>query len=257
MRIVIFLVLVLGYYSFGFAAPEINYKLEMSKPNTHYFEVEMSVTGLNTSSIVIKMPVWAPGSYLVREFSKNVSNVYATDEKGTKREVKKLTKNAWEINTDGAKSIKIEYDVYAFELSVRTSFLDDSHGYLNGTSVFMYVDQFKEVKGKLTIVPHPSFKKVSTALKHDGNNIYSFTNYDELVDCPIEIGNQETFQFEAAGVNHTVAMYGEGNYDIPTLQKDMARIVEAESKAMGDNPNKEYVFIIHNVTVPSDRKSVV
>ena len=251
MRKIIFLVLAVTYYSLCSAALEVNYKLGMSKPNNHYFQVEMNVSGLNDASIVVKMPVWAPGSYLVREFSKNLNAVYATDEKGVAREVKKLTKNSWEINTKDAKSISIKYDVYAFELSVRTSFLDDSHGYLNGTSVFMYLDGHQDLKGKLAITPHEKFKKITTALKSEGNNTFSFSNYDQLVDCPIEIGNHITFQFEAGGVNHTVAMYGEGNYDIPTLQKDMARIVEAETKAMGENPNKDYVFIIHNVTDPS------
>ncbi|MBK9191886.1 MAG: M61 family metallopeptidase [Crocinitomicaceae bacterium] len=250
MKKIIFLLVLLTYYLQGNSALEINYKLGMSKPNTHYFEVEMNVSGISASAIQVKLPVWAPGSYLVREFSKNINQVYAFDEKGNTREVTKISKNCWEINTKDAKSINIKYDVYAFELSVRTSFLDDSHGYLNGTSVFMYVDGYKDVKGKLQITPHASFKKISTSLKHDGNWTYSFDNYDQLVDCPIEIGNQEEFYFEAAGVHHTVAMYGEGNYDIPTLQKDMARIIEAESKAMGENPNKEYVFIIHNVTDP-------
>lgn len=251
MRNIIFLVLALTYFSSSSIAIEISYKLGMSKPNNHYFQVEMNVSDIAAPTIVIKMPVWAPGSYLTREFSKNVNMVYAKDEKGTARTVKKVTKNSWEIETKGAKSITINYEVYAFELSVRTSFLDDSHGYLNGTSMFMYVNGAKDVKGKLTIVPHPTFKKISTALKHDGNNVYSFDDYDQLVDCPIEIGNQDIFEFQAAGVKHIVAMYGEGNYDIPTLQKDMAKIVEAETKAMGENPNKEYVFIIHNVTDPS------
>ncbi|MBK7129134.1 MAG: M61 family metallopeptidase [Crocinitomicaceae bacterium] len=251
MKKIIFLLLVFAYYPLSSFCISIDYQLGMSKPSTHYFEVSMQISDLNAEKITIKMPVWAPGSYLVREFSQNIDNVYAYDEKGTKREVKKITKNAWEINTKGLKNVKIEYKVYAFELSVRTSFLDDTHGYLNGTSIFMYVDGYKETKGKLTINPHASFKKISTALKSEGNNVYSFSNYDELVDCPVEIGNHETFQFEAGDVVHTVAMYGEGNYDVSVLQKDMARIVEAETKAMGDNPNKEYVFIIHNVTDPS------
>jgi len=251
MRTIIFLLLGLTYFSSTSLAIEINYKLGMSKPNNHYFQVEINVDGITTPTLLVKMPVWAPGSYLTREFSKNVNMVYAKDEKGNSRIVKKTTKNSWEIETKGAKSITINYEVYAFELSVRTSFLDDSHGYLNGTSMFMYVYGEKNVKGKLTIVPHPTFKKISTALKHEGDNIYSFNDYDQLVDCPIEIGNQDIFEFNAGGVKHIVAMYGEGNYDIPTLQKDMAKIVEAETKAMGVNPNKEYVFIIHNVTDPS------
>jgi len=251
MRNLLFFALTIFYFSSTTFALTVDYKLGMAKPNSHYFQVEMNVGGITTPTIAIKMPVWAPGSYLTREFSKNVNMVYVKDEKGVVRTVKKTNKNTWEIETKGAKSLTINYDVYAFELSVRTSFLDDSHGYLNGTSMFMYVSGFKDVKGKLTITPHPTFKKISTALKNEGDNIFSFDDYDQLVDSPIEIGNQDIFEFTAGGVKHTVAMYGAGNYDIPTLQKDMAKIVEAETKAMGSNPNKEYVFIIHNVTDPS------
>lgn len=251
MRKIIFLLLVIIYYPLNSNAIEISYTLGMENPNSHYFTVEMNITDIKSPSLVVKMPVWAPGSYLVREFSKNVNVVKAFDDKNNSREVKKLTKNSWSVSTENTSSVKIKYEVYAFELSVRTSFLDDSHGYINGTSVFFYVDGFKDLPGKLTIVPHKSFSKVTTALKHEGNFVYSFANYDELADCPIEIGNQEIFHFEAANVHHTVAMYGEGNYDIPTLQKDMAKIVEAETIAMGENPNKEYVFIIHNITEAS------
>ncbi len=163
-------------------------------------------------------------------------------------DVEKIDKNTWRITTNGAKSINVSYEVYSFELSVRTSFLDDSHGYLNGTSVFMYVDGAKDTPGKLTIIPHPSFSKISTALKKESGNTYTFSDYDELGDCPIEIGNQYEFTFNAAGVKHTVCMYGEANYDEERLKRDMAKIVESETKVFGANPNKEYLFIIHNVS---------
>lgn len=211
----------------------------------------MNVSDLAQNELVIKMPVWAPGSYLLREFAKSVNIVKAYNEQGTELEVKKRNKSTWVISSENAESVKIKYEVYAFELSVRTSFLDDSHAYLNGTSVFMYVEDQKEVPGTVEINAHKTFKKISTSLQKKKGTTYSFSNYDELVDAPMEIGNQEEFTFEAGGVKHTVAMYGEGNYDIPTLQKDMAKIVEAETKVFGQNPNEEYLFIIHNVTVPS------
>ena len=223
----------------------------MSHPHSHYFEVDMEVSDLKEKFITIKMPVWAPGSYLVREFAKSVNQVKAVDAIGNNLEIKKVNKNSWRIETKGVKKVKISYEVYAFELSVRTSFLDDSHGYVNGTSMFMYLDGEKDIAGQLTIKPHQSFSKISTALKSKGGNVYAYDDYDQLVDCPIEIGNQKEFHFDAAGVHHTVAMYGEGNYDIPTLKTDMAKIVEAETIIMGENPNKEYLFIIHNITVPS------
>lgn len=247
----LFLLLTLIYFSLNAKAVDIQYKVEMPMPNSHYFHVKMMISDLKQKETIIKMPVWAPGSYLSREFAKSVNLVTASSSKGKLLEIEKVSKNAWKIDTKGENSIFIDYQVYAFELSVRTSFLDDSHGYINGTSVFMYMEGAKDAKGKLTIVPHKSFSKISTALKSAGNNTFEFEDYDQLVDCPIEIGNQYEFQFDAAGVKHTVAMYGEGNYDEEVLKRDMAKIVEAETMIFGENPNIEYLFIIHNITVPS------
>jgi predicted metalloprotease with PDZ domain len=251
MKKSLFIFLFLSCFSLVSKAISVDYQVGMSAPNSHYFEVEMTVDEVNSEFITIKMPVWAPGSYLVREFSKNVNIVRATGSDGKSLEVKKVAKNAWQIASNGSKKIKINYEVYAFELTVRTSFLDDSHGYINGTSVFMYVDGEKETAGTLTIDAHDSFKKIATALPLKGKNVYTYANYDHLVDCPIEIGNHLEFSFKAAGVDHKVAMYGDGNFDVATLQKDMAKIVEAETKIMGENPNENYLFIIHNLTVGS------
>lgn len=235
-------------------AQSVHYTLRMSKPQNHYFEVEMLVSDVKENTFEVKMPVWAPGSYLVREFAKNVNLVKAWDENGKMLDVKKKNKNTWEITKGSAKKVKVNYEVYSFELSVRTSFLDLSHGYVSGTGVFMYVDKLKDKAGKLTVIPYETFKKVNTALPRaseimssDRSFEYQFMSYDQLVDCPIEIGNHEVFDFTAEGVKHTVAMYGPGNYDISTLKKDMATIVSAATKVFGENPNKDYTFIIHNV----------
>ncbi len=233
---------------------EIAYSVHMSKPQNHYFEVEMSISQINQKSLIVKLPVWAPGSYLVREFSKNINLVHAFNEQGKELEIIKTAKNAWQINTTGIKSLKVRYEVYSFELSVRTSFLDLTHGYISGPGIFMYVDNFKDTKGILKIFPFEKFKKINTALpiaplelQGDAYQAFEFENYDQLVDCPIEIGNQVVFEFNAAGVKHTVAMYGEANYNIPLLKVDMAKIIESETAVFGFNPNKNYLFIIHNV----------
>lgn len=230
-------------------AIEVNYKISTPNPHTHYVEVEMEVTNFKGSEMDVKMPVWAPGSYLVREFAKSVEGFKAHT--GSKElDVKKVNKNTWRIYKGKKDKAIIKYKVYAFELSVRTSYVDVDHAYFNGTSVFMYVKDELDASGTLTIVPHQNWKKVNTGLaKKDGNDwVRSYPNYDILVDSPIEIGNQLTFDFMAAGVKHTVAMFGEGNFDIEKLKKDMARIVETTTDIFGFNPNKEYTFIIHNLT---------
>ena len=236
--------------SFG---AKISYTLKMPRPQNHYFQVEMQVTQIKQKTATVKLPVWAPGSYLVREFSRHLNQVKAYSLQGAALPVIKKTKNAWEIDLKGQTAFVVKYEVYAFELSVRTSFLDETHGFVSGPSMFMYLDGHKETGGELLVQPHASFKRISTGLslksevKQGNNQTFTFDNYDQLVDCPIEIGNQYEFEFEAVGVKHTVAMYGEGNFDPERLKEDMAKIVEEETKVVGVNPNKRYVFIVHNV----------
>lgn len=233
-------------------ASTVDYEVNMTKPHTHYFEISMNITDLKKDYIDIQMPTWAPGSYLIREFSKNVENLKATAENNT-LETKQLNKNTWRIFSNNATNVNVSYLVYAFELSVRTSFIDASHGYFNGTSLFMFVDELKDQSTTLKINPYKDWKKVSTSLKKISQKDFKYEapNYDVLVDSPVEIGNHETFSFEAAGVLHHVAMYGEGNYDVAKLKTDMAQVIEAATAVFGENPNKEYTFIIHNLTTGS------
>ena len=247
--------LVLLFNSVLLIGQKINYKLKMPNPQSHYFEVEMILEGFKEKQLELKMPVWAPGSYLVREFSKNVNQVLAFDENKTAIKTIKTAKNTWQLqNASKGKKIIIKYEVYAFELSVRTSFLDLTHGFVSGSGVFMYVNSHQQLPGQLEIIPYYEFKVISTALplstisiSSDGSKVFDFLNYDHLVDCPIEIGNQVEFQFMASGVKHTVAMYGDGNFDVDKLKVDMPKVIEAETQVFGENPNKDYLFIVHNV----------
>lgn len=245
MKIALF---ILSFFTLSFiSASEINYEVSMPEPHTHYFEVKMEIIDYEKEYVDIKMPVWAPGSYLVREFAKSVENLSA---KANNKLVstEKLNKNTWRIHSNNAKNISITYAVYAFEMSVRTSFLDASHGYFNGSSIFMFVEELKNNPISLSIIPFEGWKKVSTSLTSVGDFKYKAPNYDILVDSPVEIGNHITFDFSSAGVTHHVAMYGEGNYDIEKLKVDMAKITQAATDVFGENPNKEYTFIIHNLT---------
>jgi predicted metalloprotease with PDZ domain len=248
MRQLILFLMCIPLSSFGMS---ISYELRMPKPQNHYFEVQMNISEVNEKQIEVKLPVWTPGSYLVREFSKNINLVKAFTKDGKPLKVSKKSKNAWIIETENSKDVQVKYEVYSFEVSVRTPFLDLSHGFVSGSGVFMYVEKAMNQAGSLTIFPHESFKRISTSLSRDNSKgsgqRFLFEDYDQLVDCPIEIGNQEIFEFTAAGVLHTVAMYGEFNGNVDQIKRDMAKIVEAETAVIGKNPNKNYTFIVHNV----------
>ena len=112
----------------------------------------------------------------------------------------------------------------------------------------MYPDGLISSPSTVKIIPFKTWSKVSTGLEAVGGEAFTFTapNFDILFDSPIEVGNQDIFEFSAAGVRHEVAMYGGGNYDKEKLKVDMAKIVEQETAVYGENPNKHYVFIVHN-----------
>lgn len=249
-----FLLLLLFWLPFALQASKLTYHLSMPQPNSHYFAVKIDVQENTAAAQEFKLPVWTPGSYLVREFSKNLNQVRAIDAQGKELTVKKKAKNAWEVQCNGTASYTVFYEVYAFELSVRTPFLDNTHGFVAGAGVFMYTEETRNQLGVLKIYPHASFKKVSTALapadfkSEPGCQSFVFKDYDQLVDSPIEIGNQQEFSFMAAGVRHRVAMYGEANYNTTDLQRDMAKVVESATAVFGSNPNQDYLFIVHNVT---------
>lgn len=243
------LALVMSTISMGARAQsKIAFEVSFSEPQAHYVDVEMEISGNKKEQVEIKMPVWTPGSYLIREFAKNVEELSATGNKGQELAVQKINKNTWRINAAKSDKIKVKYRVYAFEVSVRTSFVDDSHAFLSTTGIFMYPDGSLKQPVTIAINPVKGWNKISTGLEKVSGKANAFyaPDFDVLYDSPIEVGTQDVFEFTVAGVKHEVAMVGGGNYDKERLKKDMAKVVEEETRIFGVNPNKRYVFIVHN-----------
>lgn len=230
----------------------LSYVLEMPNPHTHYFDVTMKIDNAQKiakdGKVQVKMATWTPGSYLIREYARNIDNVNATSN-GKTTKVTKINKNTWEIDCGTSNEVMVEYSIYCYELTVRTSYLDDTHGYINGASVFMYVPELMKDKATLTVKPHASFSKVSTALKNINGFNYEIKSFDELVDSPIEIGNQELLYFEAAGVKHTIAMYSNQPlvYDKEKVISAYKKVVNAATEVVGEHPCEEYLFIVHHL----------
>lgn len=227
---------------------KIGFEVSFKEPQAHYAEIEMNLSGIAAKDYVdLKMPVWTPGSYLVREFGKNVESFTATVN-GKPAKFQKVTKNTWRVFNAKAAALKVNYRVYAFEISVRTAFIDESHAFLSSAGIFMYPAGMIKNPSTVKIVPFGKWDKVSTGLEPVAGQKFTYhaADFDILFDSPIEVGNQDIFEFTASGVKHEVAMYGGGNYDKERLKVDMAKIVEQGTAIFGDNPNKHYTFIVHN-----------
>ncbi len=227
----------------------IEYVVSMPNPDTHYFDVKVHLKGYGKDQVDFKLPVWTPGSYLVREYAKNVESFTAVTGDQKALNFHKKNKNTWSVDKAKNEDVTVTYKVYAFEgTKVRMSYLDESHAFIMANTLLMYVDDLKDSSAILKINVPGQWKKVSTTLQPTGraSNEFEVPSYDILVDSPIEIGNHEIIQFSAAGIPHEVIMYGAENYDPDRIKEDLTKIVEKATAIFGSNPNDEYKFIVHH-----------
>jgi predicted metalloprotease with PDZ domain len=235
----------------GPLSSDISFKVSMPKPYTHLFEVEISVkipaNLLTPNESDLVMPVWTPGSYLIREYERNVQDfaAYADDRD---LEWTKVDKNTWRVKTNGARLWQARYRVYANELTVRTSELNSDHAFWNNATLLMYPAGYLNAPSVLIVMPPPGWK-VATGLPQlspqVSPTVFRAENFDVLYDSPVEVSNFKQLDFKVRGVPHRIVIDGEGNYDPERLRTEVQRIVEAETAMFGAIPYRDYTFILH------------
>ncbi len=228
-------------------APDIGYTVSMSKPWTHLLEVEMRLDWAQMSAKTeLKMPVWTPGSYLVREYARHVQDFNVTDASGNDLTWEKINKNTWQIDTKGAKQLVAKYRVYANELTVRTNELNDEHAFFNNAALLMFPKDQLKAASTITVVPFGNWKIATGLPKVEGQtNTFRAENYDVLYDAPFEVSNFKEITFNVQGKPHRYVVTGEGNYDLKKMAADTEKIVTESSKIFGDLPYNDYTFIVN------------
>ena len=227
--------------------PMISYQVAMSQPESHLYEVRLRVKGWQAAVMDLKMPVWTPGSYLVREYAKNLQDFTVLDIEERSLPWAKKSKNHWQIDTTGITDITVHYRVFANELTVRTSHLDQTHAYFNGAATFLYVVGFEKSPIQVTIIPPESSWRISTALPAlpEFRHTFIAADFDTLVDSPFEIGTHESHYFEVLGVPHELAIWGKGNFQGRTAIEDIEKIIKVEAELFGGLPYENYLFLLH------------
>ncbi|WP_066120502.1 M61 family metallopeptidase [Geminocystis sp. NIES-3709] len=229
-------------------SPNLHYFVSMSSPESHLFEVTLNIENWQENTLDIKMPVWTPGSYLVREYSRHLQKftVISADNFSYLSWIKK-TKNHWSIETNDHQNITIKYQIYANDLTVRTNHLDGSHGYFNGAALFFYIPNYEKLPLKITIDPPQLNWQVTTSLPSisEEKNTFLAEDFDTLVDSPFEIGTQKIANFTVENKPHQWVIWGEGNIEIEKLIKDTEKIIKTEAKIFGDLPYEDYFFLLH------------
>lgn len=231
----------------GARMPEpISYTLRFAAPQTQYVEVEALVPTDGLPTLELMMAVWTPGSYLVREYSRNVESVSASTENGEPLPVEKTTKNRWRIATRNAARIVARYRVYSREMSVRTNWIDAGFALVNGAPTFLTrAGAEKRPHDVRLVLPEGWQVSVSPLprIAGGGEHAYRAEDFDTLVDSPLYAGNGRAYPFEAGGKPHVLLNEGEGSvWDGPRSAADAEKIVRAQIAFWGEAPYPRYVF---------------
>ena len=232
----------------------VRFAVSVKDANAHLFAVTLLIEQPARNQRVA-LPVWIPGSYLVREFSQHLQNLQAWQD-GQPVTIRQIDKNHWQVNAVAGQALELQYEVYAFDASVRTAFLDSTRGFFNATSMCLRVAGQEEQAHALEIAAGADTEgwNVVTGLSaHSvdaaGYGHYRAADYDELADCPVEMGRFWNGHFTAGGVEHRFVISGAGAWlDGERLMDDTRRICETQIAFWhgdGAPPFSSYVFMLH------------
>ncbi|MBI5282577.1 MAG: M61 family metallopeptidase [Candidatus Solibacter usitatus] len=225
------------------AQEPIRYTLRFPQPHTHYVEVTASVPA-GKPAIELFMAVWTPGSYLVREYARNVEGFKAVAPGGNELAWRKTRKNRWQVDAAGAARVEVGYRVYAHEMSVQGNWVDAGFAMLNGAPNFMTLVGGERRPYEVRVELPAAWRTSISGMKNgSAANTWLAADFDELLDCPIYAGSAPIHEFEVEGKKHYLVNEGEGPmWDGPASARDVAKIVAEYSRQWGGLPYEKYVF---------------
>ena len=241
------------------AAAAVRYRIDPADPAGHYFDVVCDIDRPDAAGQVVALPAWIPGSYMIREFARNIVTMTAASSERA-IPLRKLDKHTWRAAPcDGP--LRLRYRVYAWDASVRAAHLDETHAFFNGTSVFVRVAGQEGEPHDVELVA-PAGKayrdwQVATTLPEldaarHGFGTYRAADYDALIDHPVEMGRFRLERFTAAGVSHEMAWTGVlPKFDADRVNADVARLCAAQIRFFGSRPGRPKSKA--KVEVPFDR----
>jgi len=225
----------------------LHYQIEFDDYRQHLIHVTLRF--LANPNQELWLPTWIPGSYLIREFSKHIESVKASDEAGRLLSIKKTEKNRWRLFNNDHELITVEYDVYAYDLSVRGAYVDQTRLYVNPACVCLGLQDQEHAPCEVELFLPAELKhfQIATGLSSKSLVKGRFTlkaeNYDQLIDSPFELAEQSRFSFEANGIPHEFVISGKQTTNLTRLQADMAKICQTEIDMFGSAPFQNYTFM--------------
>ncbi|MDG1476487.1 MAG: PDZ domain-containing protein [Vicingaceae bacterium] len=226
----------------------MKYIVSYQKPNSHYIDIEFIIDNVNSDTLNLQLPAWRPGRYELGNFAKNVQKWAAFDENGNNLFSKKITKDLWEVETQGNNKIHIKYNYFANEINAGSSYLDDKQLYINGVNCFLYVPDRIDEKCELEL-QIPSDYTVASGLVETSKHKYLCNDFHELVDCPLIASKTvQHHLYHESGVDFHLWFQGECKPNWELLETDFRKFSKVQIEAFGDFPTKEYHFLFQILT---------
>ncbi len=225
----------------------LHYQIEFDDYRQHLIHVTLRFVADPTQ--VLSLPTWIPGSYLIREFSKHIESVRAYDEEGRLLQIQKFEKNKWRLFNTDHELITVEYDVYAYDLSVRGAYVDQTRLYVNSACACLGLEgqEDKAVEVELFLPDELKHFQLATGMASKSLVKGRFTlkakNYAELIDAPFELAEQTRFAFEANGIPHEFVVSGKHAMNAARMQQDIEKICATEISMFGSAPFANYTFM--------------
>ncbi|ALH95615.1 M61 family metallopeptidase [Acinetobacter equi] len=225
----------------------LHYQIEFDDYRQHLIHVTLRFLADPTQ--VLSLPTWIPGSYLIREFSKHIESVKAYDEAGRVLKIHKFEKNKWRLFNTDHELITVEYDVYAYDLSVRGAYVDQNRLYVNPACACLGLEgqESKAIEVEVFLPDELKHFQIATGLKTKslvkGRYTLYADNYAELIDAPFELAEQTRFSFEANGIAHEFVVSGQHAMNEQRMKQDIERICATEISMFGSAPFNDYTFM--------------
>lgn len=224
---------------------EVSHALSFPHKNNQFVHVR-TIFGVDAEHVNVYLPAWNPGSYLIRDFAGNLERFEASDSSGNSLAFRKMSKNQWRVETAGVSALTLDYDIWAGQFNVAESWVESRMALLNGSGIFLFSDGTRDLPQNVEIELPSSWPDIQTSLKrNESGSGFTATNYDELVDSPILLGNSVEYNFEVAGHPYALVLSEEPPlWDGQTSADDVAKIVAVQQEFWGSNPfGKKYLFI--------------
>ncbi|MDP2485137.1 M61 family metallopeptidase [Pseudoalteromonas marina] len=227
------------------AFADVNYSLNIDEPQHHLGDVRVQFPKSAQAHLDIKLPSWRTGRYEILNLANGVRYFNPTDKEGNPLKWEKIDHSTWRVHIDTPTEVSVGYQVYANELGKRARHIDDSHAFIDASGFFMFSESFRQEPVTVNLDVPKQWRSVSGMDNLASTHSFKAANYDVLVDSPIETGINQLHSFNVDGREYELVIWGEGNYDVELMLRDLKKLVTTGNVIWDSYPYERYVFMVH------------